>query len=77
MKRVACFAIASLALLQAANGFQFMSNWKLPVKIDFEQEAAVKEKFGDKSKSFVLVLAALHLSRHEREPLLTRLLPAV
>ena len=61
MKCVACFALASLALLQAANGFQFMSNWKLPAKIDFEQEAAVKEKFGDKSKSIVLVLAEFHL----------------
>jgi hypothetical protein len=52
MTRVAytCFVLASLALLQVANGFQFMSNWKLPTPIDFEQEKAVKEKFGDKSK---------------------------
>jgi hypothetical protein len=47
-----CFVLAYLALVQVANGFQFMSNWKLPTPIDFEQEKAVKEKFGDKSTLF-------------------------
>lgn len=42
------------ALLQSSHGFQFMSKWKLPTPVDVAQEAAVQEKFGDKS-TYLLV----------------------
>ena len=58
--------LAALAVLsQEASGFQFMSKWKLPARIDFEQEAAIKDKFGDKSKysvSSVKMTSFLHLT---------------
>jgi len=37
-------------LLASTNAFQFMANFKIKPPADLEREAAVKAKFGDKSK---------------------------
>lgn len=52
MKSKAIFLVALVALLNHSNGFQFMSKWKLPTPVDVAQEAAIQEKFGDKSTYF-------------------------
>ena len=37
-----------LAMLGAASGFKFMSNWKMPTVIDMLKQQEAAEKFGDK-----------------------------
>lgn len=47
--RKASILLALVALFHQTHGFQFMSKWKLPTPVDVAQEAAIQDKFGDKS----------------------------
>ena len=46
----ACVLAVVVSLPPAASGFQFLSKFKSPVKIDTGAAAKVKDRFGDKSE---------------------------
>lgn len=59
----------TLFLLASANGFQFMSKWKITPPADIEREAATKAKFGDK-KIVVITGTSSGLGRKTAQALL-------
>lgn len=77
MRFTATAAVLATALLlqllsfasPVVHGFQFMSKWKGPVKVDIEAENRMKEKFGDK-KLVVITGTSSGLGRKAAQALL-------